>query len=221
MATAYTSETETNGRQRTEGVVTQIIGVVIDATFPPDQLPEIYNAIEIPLTPEAAEEHAEGEPEGERQVLVCEVQQHLGNDIVRAVAMSTTDGLRRGMQVIRYRRADLGAGWRRNARPRVQRYWAMPIDNKGPVGDQGASLDPPAGADCSRTRARQVEILETGIKVLDLIAPFTKGGKAAHLRRRRHRQDGGDPGADRQHRQDAPGCRCLPAWASARAKATT
>src|SRR6476469_70877 len=72
------------------GKVVQITGPVVDIEFPPDQLPEIYNAIEIDTTGTLAETASKGR-------LVCEVQQHLGNDWVRAVAMTSTDGLRRGM----------------------------------------------------------------------------------------------------------------------------
>ncbi|GIV96532.1 MAG: hypothetical protein KatS3mg057_1189 [Herpetosiphonaceae bacterium] len=70
-----------------EGRITQIMGVVVDMEFPPDELPEIYNAVEIPL--------GDGQ-----EPLVCEVQQQLGSGAVRTVAMSTTDGLRRGMRCI-------------------------------------------------------------------------------------------------------------------------
>src|SRR6476469_8489914 len=73
-----------------EGKIVQITGPVIDVEFPPDNLPDIYNAIHVPL------EGGEGKP----NMLVAEVQQHLGNDWVRAVVMGTTDGLRRGMTAI-------------------------------------------------------------------------------------------------------------------------
>src|ERR671932_2553449 len=81
------------------GRVVQITGPVVDIEFPPDQLPEIYNAIEIPLSPETARE-LEDSPSANQDGgghIIAEVQQHLGNDWVRAVSMTTTDGLRRGM----------------------------------------------------------------------------------------------------------------------------
>src|SRR6266513_6414741 len=75
------------------GKVVQITGPVVDIEFPPDQLPAIYNAVEIQTEGTLAEKTSKGR-------LVCEVQQHLGNDWVRAVAMTTTDGLRRGMDAL-------------------------------------------------------------------------------------------------------------------------
>ncbi|GAC1559970.1 MAG: F0F1 ATP synthase subunit beta [Herpetosiphon sp.] len=145
------------------GTITQIIGVVIDARFPGGQLPEIYNAIEIPL------------PDGSR--LTCEVQQQLGNDIVRAVAMSTTDGLQRGMEVV-----DTGSPIRvpvgLSTLGRVFNVLGQPIDNGPPVeSERYDSIHKPAPS--FEEQSIKIEILETGIKVLDLIAPFTKGGKAA------------------------------------------
>ncbi|HEX8217899.1 MAG TPA: hypothetical protein VF914_01655, partial [Chloroflexia bacterium] len=82
------------------GRIVQITGPVVDIEFPPDQLPEIYNAVEIPITQETAREgvgdgNASGSAASGR--VICEVQQHLGNDWVRSVSMTTTDGLRRGM----------------------------------------------------------------------------------------------------------------------------
>lgn len=175
MATANMSKPTTNGRVRAVGEVTQILGVVLDASFPSDQLPEIYNAIEIPLTPEAQERQNRGEAPREGDVLVCEVQQHLGNDMVRAVAMSTTDGLRRGMPVI-----DTGAPISvpvgAETLGRVFNVVGQPIDNMGAVPtQQRSSIHRPAPS--FEEQSTQVEMLETGIKVIDLIAPFTKGGK--------------------------------------------
>ena len=177
MASANMSRPVTNGRAKAVGEVTQIIGVVVDATFPHDQLPEIYNAIEIPLTPEAQERQNRGEAPREGDMLVCEVQQHLGSDAIRAVAMSTTDGLRRGMSVI-----DTGAPISVPVGPetlgRVFNVVGQPIDNAGPVPTTARrSIHQPAPS--FEDQSTQVEILETGIKVLDLMAPFTKGGKAA------------------------------------------
>jgi F-type H+-transporting ATPase subunit beta len=170
------SQTRTRRRGAT-GQITQIIGVVVDATFPPDELPEIYNAIEIPLTPEAMERQNRGEAPLEGDLLVCEVQQHLGNDAVRAVAMSTTDGLRRGLPAV-----DTGAPISVPVGPptlgRVFNVIGQPIDNNGPVvAQQYSSIHRTAPS--FEEQSTQIEMLETGIKVLDLMAPFTKGGKAA------------------------------------------
>jgi F-type H+/Na+-transporting ATPase subunit beta len=175
MATANMSKSTTNGRNRAVGEITQIIGVVVDATFPPNQLPEIYNAIEVPLTPEAEERMNLGEAPREGDMLVCEVQQHLGNDQVRAVAMSTTDGLRRGLKAI-----DTGQPIAVPVGPetlgRVFNVVGEPIDNAGPVTTtERRSIHRPAPS--FEEQSTQVEMLETGIKVIDLIAPFTKGGK--------------------------------------------
>ncbi len=153
------------------GEVTQVIGVVVDATFPTDRLPEIYNAIEIDFGP--SQDRNGGSTDGRR--LVCEVQQHLGSDAVRAVAMSSTDGLRRGVRVV-----DTGAPISVPVGPetlgRVFDVLGQPIDNRGPVAvQQRSSIHRPAPS--FEEQSTQIEMLETGIKVIDLVAPFTKGGK--------------------------------------------
>lgn len=147
-----------------KGVIQEIIGVVIRAKFPEDEVPEIYNAIEIPL--------------GNGDRLVCEVQQQLGNGVVKAVAMGSTDGLRRGLEVIDTGRpiavpvgpATLG---------RVFNVLGDPIDGMGPIGSEverrPIHRDPPSFEE----QNTQAQIFETGIKVIDLIAPFTRGGKTA------------------------------------------
>ncbi|NWG19603.1 MAG: F0F1 ATP synthase subunit beta [Chloroflexi bacterium] len=145
----------------TTGVVTDIIGVVLNAKFPEDQTPEIYNALEIPLA------------QGGR--LVAEVQQQLGGGVVKAVAMSSTDGLRRGVTAIDTGRAiavPVGPG----TLGRVFDVLGDPIDGAGPVtADEYRPIHrlPPSLEDQSTT----AQIFETGIKVIDLIAPFTRGGK--------------------------------------------
>ena len=145
------------------GKVIQITGPVIDVEFPPGELPNIYNALEI------AREGSDGD------ALVVEVQQHLGNNWVRAVAMSSTDGLARGLEVkdtgapitVPVGAATLG---------RVFDVLGHPIDDKGAVKSDTMlpiHRDPPA-FDQMETEA---QIFETGIKVIDLIAPFKRGGK--------------------------------------------
>jgi F-type H+/Na+-transporting ATPase subunit beta len=160
MATAVT-ESQAPSQRKATGHVTQIRGVVVDVEFPPDQLPEIYNAVQTVM------------PDG--STLTLETQQHLGNDTVRAVAMSTTDGLRRGQEAW-----DTGAPITIPVGPetlgRIFDVTGNTIDNKGPVvTEQRFSIHRPApGFDEQLTT---VEVFESGIKVIDLIAPFTRGGK--------------------------------------------
>jgi F-type H+-transporting ATPase subunit beta len=143
------------------GTVTQILGPVVDVEFPSDQLPDIYNAVEISL---------DG---GGR--LVLETQYHLGNDSVRTVAMSSTEGLRRGTQAV-----DTGKPIAVPVGPetlgRIFNVIGEPVDEQGPVKTQETApihrLAP-----SFEEQATSVEMFETGIKVIDLIAPFTKGGK--------------------------------------------
>jgi F-type H+-transporting ATPase subunit beta len=143
------------------GTVAQVLGPVVDVQFPPDELPEIYYALEV--VPEG------GEP------LTLEVQQHLGNDWVRTVAMSSTDGLRRGMEV-----KNMGAPITVPVGPetlgRILNVIGDPIDQAGPV---EAKVEYPIHrpAPAFEDQSTQIEVFETGIKVIDLIAPFTKGGK--------------------------------------------
>src|SRR5262245_9407047 len=143
------------------GEITDIIGVVINAKFPHDQTPEIYNAIEIPL-------------DGKGR-LVAEVQQHLGGGVVKAVAMSTTDGLRRGLPVM-----DTGQPIAVPVGPatlgRVFNVLGDPIDSDRPV-DAEERRPIHRLAPSFEDQSTQAQIFETGIKVIDLIAPFTRGGK--------------------------------------------
>ncbi len=143
------------------GRVVQVQGAVVDVEFPPDQLPEIYYALEIPMDTGVT--------------LTLEVQQHLGNDWVRAVAMSTTDGLRRGA-----RATDIGAPIQVPVGPatlgRIFNVVGEPIDGKPAANaEQTYSIHRPAPA--FDEQSTELEIFETGLKVVDLIAPFTKGGK--------------------------------------------
>jgi F-type H+/Na+-transporting ATPase subunit beta len=157
----------TGDGEGTLGKVEEIQGVVIEAVFPADELPEINNALEIEMD-------AEGE-EGEKRRLICEVQQHLGDDRVRAVAMDATDGLSRGTEVrdtggpitVPVGEATLG---------RIFNLLGEPIDEGDAVeGDDRWPIhrDAPSVEDLTPTQ----EILETGIKVVDLLAPYAKGGK--------------------------------------------
>ncbi len=143
-----------------KGRIVQVMGPVVDIEFPAGQLPEIYGAVEIPR-------------DGGR--LVVEVQQHLGNDWVRCIAMDATDGLRRGMEAIATGEsikvpvglATLG---------RIFNVVGEPIDNAGPVeAEEYYPIHRPAPS--FEDQVTRPEFLETGLKVIDLIAPFTRGGK--------------------------------------------
>ncbi len=144
------------------GSIVQIQGVVVDIEFPPDELPEIYNALAV-------------EREDGAHPLILEVQQHLGNDWVRAVAMSTTDGLRRGALAV-----DTGRAIQVPVGPatlgRIFNVLGEPVDNAGPVSTEiEYPIHRPAPS--FEEQSTEVEVFETGVKVIDLIAPFTQGGK--------------------------------------------
>ncbi|MDH7488155.1 MAG: F0F1 ATP synthase subunit beta [Anaerolineae bacterium] len=145
----------------TVGKVVQIMGPVVDVDFAGQDLPEIYNALEIIRE------------DGKR--LVLEVQQHLGGDWVRTVAMDTTDGLRRGVSAV-----DTGGPIRVPVGPgtlgRIFNVIGEPIDNLGPV--KAADMWPiHRPAPSFEEQVTEPQFFETGLKVIDLIAPFTKGGK--------------------------------------------
>jgi F-type H+/Na+-transporting ATPase subunit beta len=142
----------------TEGKIVQIIGAVVDMEFPRGSLPKVYDAIKMETPP-----------------LTFEVQQQLGDGIVRTIAMGSTDGLKRGAAVkntgkaitVPVGKATLG---------RIMDVLGDPVDEAGPVGAEmhmPIHRKAPAYAD----QAASVEILETGIKVIDLIMPIAKGGK--------------------------------------------
>ena len=147
------------------GTIVEIKGVVIDVVFP-EGLPQILNAVEIKI-PNA---------DGSTRTLVAEVQQHLGDDRVRAVAMDSTDGLARGVEVV-----DTGGPITVPVGDKtLGRLWnviGQPIDQKDDVSADterwSIHRDPPAFRDLSP----KMEIFETGLKVVDLIAPYIKGGK--------------------------------------------
>src|ERR687889_169557 len=148
------------------GTVEEIQGVVVEVTFP-DEVPEIYNALEVELD-------AEGDEEGPG-ILVLEVQQHLGDDRVRAVAMDATDGLSRGASV-RDTGGPITVPVGKETLGRIFNLLGEPIDegNEVETEDRWPIHRPAPGVeDLTPTR----EILETGIKVIDLLAPYAKGGK--------------------------------------------
>ena len=142
------------------GKVVQVIGPVVDVEFPPDQLPKLFNAVEIAQN-------------GSR--LVLEVEQHLGNNWVRCVAMDSTDGIRRGTET-----TDTGEAITVPVGPntlgRLFNVLGEPIDGRGQVeSEMKYPIHRPA-PDFTEQQTRP-EVLETGLKVIDLVATFTKGGK--------------------------------------------
>ncbi len=147
--------------ERSRGTVVQILGAVVDCEFPPDGLPEIYEAVEV--------------PRGDQEPLVLEVQTNLGDNRVRTVAMDTTDGLQRGVEAIATSapiRVPVGAP----ALGRVFNVLGRTIDGKGPV--EAVEYYPiHREAPSFEEQSTTTEVFETGLKVIDLIAPFTKGGK--------------------------------------------
>ncbi|HEU0018929.1 MAG TPA: F0F1 ATP synthase subunit beta [Thermoleophilaceae bacterium] len=148
------------------GKVEEITGVVIEAVFPED-LPEIYNALEITMPPV--------EEGGDPTTLVCEVQQHLGDDRVRAVAMDATDGLSRGTEV-RDTGSPITVPVGKGTLGRIFNLLGEPIDDAGEVqADDRWPIHRKAPNVENLTPTR--EIFETGIKVVDLLAPYAKGGK--------------------------------------------
>jgi F-type H+-transporting ATPase subunit beta len=161
----------TNGK-RNVGRIEEIQGVVIEAVFP-DELPEINHAIVVERDRRPGE--AESVSAGISGSLVCEVQQHLGDDRVRAVAMDTTDGLARGTEVV-----DTGGPITvpvgRGTLGRIFNLLGEPIDLKGDVeADERWPIHRPAPT--AESLIPTQEMFETGIKVVDLLAPYAKGGK--------------------------------------------
>ena len=147
------------------GYITQIIGPVVDAEFTNGKLPQIYNALKVQGKNSAGQDVA----------VTCEVQQLLGDNQVRAVAMSSTDGMVRGMEVI-----DTGAPIRVPVGPatlgRIFNVLGEPVDELGPVGNQDTfPIHRPAPK--FTDLETKPSVFETGIKVLDLLAPYRRGGK--------------------------------------------
>ena len=153
-----------NGSSPADGRVVQVVGAVVDVEFSAEHLPEIRHALEVV---------APGGDDGAN--LVLEVQQHLSGAVVRTVAMDTTDGLRRGQRVtnsgapitVPVGEATLG---------RIFNVVGHAVDNRGPVeAAEHYPIHRPAPA--FTDQVTRTEVFETGVKVVDLIAPFTKGGK--------------------------------------------
>jgi F-type H+-transporting ATPase subunit beta len=146
----------------TIGHIRQIMGAVVDVEFPLGQIPQIYDALDITR-------------EGATETTVLEVQQHLGDGLVRTIAMDTTDGLRRGMEVV-----STGAPISVPVGPpslgRIFNVLGRPVDGLGPVvSDTYYPIHRPAPE--FKDLITKAEIFETGVKGIDLGAPFTRGGK--------------------------------------------
>ncbi|MDP0500405.1 MAG: F0F1 ATP synthase subunit beta [Verrucomicrobiota bacterium JB022] len=146
------------------GKIVQVLGAVVDAQFSAEKVPAIYGALEVHYT-----------VDGQETKLVLEVQQHLGEGRVRAVAMSSTEGLVRGMDIVDTQAAisvPVGEG----VLGRIFNVVGDPVDERGPVTYEKRyeiHRQPPPLVE----QSTKAEILATGIKVIDLICPFTKGGK--------------------------------------------
>ena len=143
-----------------KGIINQIIGPVIDIKFSAEELPELLSAINV---------------EYEGKTIVCEVAQHIGDDVVRCIALSSTDGLTRGMEA-----EDTGGPIAvpvgKEVLGRMFNVIGETIDERGPVDtDNRASIHRPAPK--FEEQDTSAQIFETGIKVIDLIAPYTRGGK--------------------------------------------
>jgi F-type H+-transporting ATPase subunit beta len=143
-----------------KGKVAQVIGTVVDIEFPPDELPALFNAIEIPV---------------DKSKIVLEAQEHVGNNWVRCLALSPTDGLGRGMEAIDTGKA-LAVPVGKATLGRLFNIMGEPLDELGPVKakERWPVHRPPPSLEEQETTT---QMLETGLKVIDLITPFTKGGK--------------------------------------------
>src|SRR2546429_2868319 len=154
-----------------KGNIVQVIGPVVDVEFPDDKsMPKIYNALEI-----------EYEVSGNPTKLTLEVQQHLGESWVRTIAMSSTEGLKRGMSV-NDTGGPISVPVGEGVLGRVFNVTGDPVDNRGPVKfTKRYPIHRPAPE--LTDQDTKIQILETGIKVIDLICPFSKGGKVRALGR--------------------------------------
>jgi F-type H+-transporting ATPase subunit beta len=140
------------------GKIVQIIGAVVDVEFPRESLPKVYDALRV-----------------EEAGLVLEVQQQLGDGVVRTIAMGSTDGVKRGLDATNTGAA-ISVPVGKKTLGRIMNVLGDPIDEKGPIGEEarwGIHRKAPSFED----QAAANELLETGIKVIDLVCPFAKGGK--------------------------------------------
>lgn len=152
------------GQRMSAGKIIQVMGPVVDVEFESGELPEIFNALEINY-----------EAGGESHKLICEVQQHLGENTVRSISMGSTDGLSRGVLV-----TDLGnpisVPVGREVLGRIINVTGDPVDEVGPINSKSVwpiHREPPKFEE----QETSTQMFVTGIKVLDLLCPFSKGGK--------------------------------------------
>lgn len=140
------------------GKVVQVIGAVIDVEFPRDNVPRVYDALTV-----------------SDKGLTLEVQQQLGDGVVRAIAMGSSEGVSRGLAV-ENTGAPISVPVGIETLGRIMDVLGNPIDERGPIGEQErSSIHRPAPT--YEELAASEELLETGIKVIDLVCPFAKGGK--------------------------------------------
>jgi len=153
--------TKTKETKQNVGKVVQVIGPVLDVEFEPEQLPELYNAVTVKV---------------DSGQLVAEVEQHIGRNQVRAVAMSSTDGVVRGMEVV-----DTGSAITvpvgKPALGRILNVIGEPVDEGAPIPKDAERWPIHRGTPAFVDLEPKTQVFETGIKVIDLIAPFVKGGK--------------------------------------------
>jgi F-type H+/Na+-transporting ATPase subunit beta len=182
--------------QATQGKIVQCIGAVVDVEFPRDRMPKVFDALKM-----------------EGTALTLEVQQQLGDGIVRTIALGSSDGLRRGNMVYNTN-APITVPVGKATLGRIMDVLGNPIDERGPVDTTlMASIHRKAPAYDELSPSQ--ELLETGIKVIDLVCPFAKGGKVGLF---------GGAGVGKTvttSPRPTPACRCSPAWVSAPARATT
>ena len=166
------------------GRIVQVIGAVIDVEFAREEVPKVYDALKVTVTG-----------------LTLEVQQQLGDGVVRAIAMGSSEGLSRGLDVVNTG-GPITIPVGEETLGRILDVLGDPVDEKGPVNARETlpiHRKPPAYEDQKGGN----ELLETGVKVIDLMCPFARGGKVGLVRRRWGRQDGDHAGTDPQHRHRA------------------
>lgn len=148
-----------------KGSIIQVMGPVIDVKFPPGNLPDILNALTVTSTA----------PDGRESMLTVEVMHHVGDNVARCVAMGSTDGLVRGMEVVDTRKP-IAIPVGPETLGRLFNVLGEPIDGKGPVNTE---LRNPIHREAPKLEdlAATTEMLETGVKVVDLLCPYAKGGK--------------------------------------------
>lgn len=143
--------------QTKNGKIVEVIGAVVDVEFPHNAVPRVYDALKV-----------------ENENLVLETQQQLGGGVVRTIAMGTTDGLRRGLEVLNTG-LPISVPVGKPTLGRIMNVLGEAIDEKGPIASTRLPIHRPAPSFAEQ--AANEELLETGIKVIDLICPFAKGGK--------------------------------------------